>query len=99
MAAASHSEVCWQDIFLSISRVLSDVETADTNPDLNYHEAVLLLNQLETCVYILISFNQELTLEDNQDSQTDSNYFLVLQEITTLMNQVHHYWCQKLIFV
>ena len=99
MAAASDSEVCWQDIFLSTSRVLSHVETADTNPDLNYHEAALLLNRLETCVCILISFNQELTLQNNQDSRTDSNDFLVLQEITTLMNQVHHYWCQKLIFV
>ena len=85
--------------FLSMSRVLSDVETADTNPDLNYHEPALLLNRLETCVYILTSLNQELTLQDNQDSRTDSNDFLVLQEITTLMNQVHHYWCQKLMFV
>ena len=99
MAAASDSEVCWQDVFLSMSRVLSDVEMADTNPDLNYHEAALLLNRLETCMYILTSLNQELTLQDNQDSRTDSNDFLVLQEITTLMNQVHHYWCQKLIFV
>ena len=66
MAAASE-EAPWQDVFLSMESVLSEVETEKINPNLSYHQAALLLNRLETSVYILTSLNAEVTLQGNSD--------------------------------
>ena len=46
-------EVMWEDVLSSIDNLLMETEIQDSNSDLGFHEAALLLNRLEIAVSVL----------------------------------------------
>ena len=43
----------WEEVFSSVYSLLAEIAANDTNRDLNYHEAALLFNRLETALSVL----------------------------------------------
>ena len=53
MAASVTMEVTWEDVLSSIDNLLMETEIQDSNSDLGFHEAALVLNRLEMAVSVL----------------------------------------------
>ena len=53
MAASVTMEVTWEDVLSSIDNLLMETEIQDSNSDLGFHEASLVLNRLEMAVSVL----------------------------------------------
>lgn len=84
----------WEDVFVSMEYLLTDLEMQLGDQNLTYHEAALLMNRLEIAVSILRSLIEFITLITLEHTDSGQN-FLVLQELCDLFNQIHILWAQK----
>ena len=71
----------WEEVFSSIDSLLAEIAANDTNRDLNYHEAALLFNRLETALSVLRHAGTEQ----------------VLNQLCEMLTEIHRYWGKKLI--
>ena len=50
---AASVEASWEEVLSCIDHLLMETEIQDSNPELGFHEAALLLNRLEMAVSVL----------------------------------------------
>ena len=76
---AASVEASWEEVLSSIDNLLMETEIQDSNPELGFHEAVLLLlNRLEMAVSILRAVVE-------MDLDLDRNVYQVLRWLTTVL--------------
>ena len=81
-------EVSWEEVLSSIDNLLMETEIQDSNPELGFHEAVLLLNRLEMAVSILRTLVE-------MDLDLDRNIYQVLSQLCSFLTDVYQYWDAK----
>ena len=81
---AASVEASWEEVLSSIDNLLMETEIQDSNPELGFHEAVLLLNRLEMAVSILRAL-VELDLD------LDRNVYQVLRQLCSFLTDVYQY--------
>ena len=80
--------ITWEDILFSIDNLLMETEIQDSNTDLGFHEAALVLNRLEMAVSVLRAIvDMELDL--------DTNAGQVLGQLCSLLTDIYQYWGAK----
>ena len=84
---AASVEASWEEILSSIDNLLMETEIHDSNPDLGFHEAVLL-NRLEIAVSIMRALVE-------MDLDLHRNVYQVLRQLCSFLTDVYHYWDAK----
>ena len=87
-------DTLWPQVFSSIDSLLLEIQNADGDSNLGYHDAALLLNRLETAFSVLRSI-QGLVLS-HRLQLTDSTEQLLVQ-LCGMLAEVQRYWGNKML--
>ena len=85
---AASVEASWEEVLSSIDNLLMETEIQDSNPELGFHEVLLLLNRLEMAVSILRALV-------GMDLDLDRNVYQVLRQLCSFLTDVYQYWDAK----
>ncbi|XP_068697732.1 uncharacterized protein [Montipora foliosa] len=85
---AASVEASWEEVLSSIDNLLMETEIQDSNTELWFHEAVLLLNRLEMAVSILRALGE-------MDLDLDRNVYQVSRQLCSFLTDVYQYWDAK----
>ena len=77
-------EASWEEVLSSIDNLLMETEIQDSNPELGFHEAALLLNRHEMAVSILRALVE-------MDLDLDRYVYQVLRQLCSFLTDVYQY--------
>ena len=86
-------DTMWPQLFSSIDNLL-EIQNADSDNNLSYHDAALFLNRLETALSVTRSL-QDLVLT-NQLQLTESGEQLLAQ-LCGMLAEIQRYWGHKML--
>ena len=79
----------WADVFSCIDELLRNIDVKKDDPNVNFHEAALIFNRIETTLSILLSLT-------SLDIDLDGNTVFVLDELSESIKELYYYWGTKL---
>lgn len=79
----------WEDVFTCIDELLRDIDVKKDDLSINFHEAALIFNRIETTLSILLSLT-------SLDIDLNDNTVFVLDELCESIKELYYYWGTKL---